>query len=91
MTETAPADHVLKEWPPDTIATESFTLDDVTFTPTDDGRFEHATRDGHYPIGDVLHDDNRFWFARKLIDNELSDWKPMRCVHEARAYLVSKR
>lgn len=41
-------------------------------------------------IRDVL-DDNQFWFARKLLDNELSDWKPMRCVHEVRAYLVSKR
>lgn len=65
-------------------------LDDLIFTPNDSRRIERATRGTDY-VGDVLHDDNRFWFARKVDANgELSDWKPMRCAAEARAFLVSR-
>lgn len=87
-------------WPPDTIGAEPFTLDGVQFTPQPPALIERADRDGDY-VGDVLRDEvpNRAdpstieprWLARKVHPQrgELSDWMPMRCVHEARAYLVS--
>lgn len=79
-----------KIWPPDWIASAPFALDDVLFTPTADRRFERAERGGTY-LGDVLYDTAGFWFARKVqVDGDLSDWLPMRCVHEARALLVSR-
>lgn len=82
------AERVQQFEPPSGIAAGPFDLDGVTFIP--DGRFERATRDGAL-IGDVLHDDNRFWFARKPdAGGTLSDWQFMRCVHEARAFIVSK-
>lgn len=75
---------------PTGICEEPFALDDVVFTPNDQRRIERATRDGQY-IGDVLLDDNRFWFARKFdARGELIDWKLMRSAAEARAFLVSK-
>ena len=77
---------------PTGIVTEPFTLDDLIFTPDPQGhgRIERVTRDDQY-IGDVLHDDNRFWFARKFnAEGALSDWLPMRSAAEARAFMVSK-
>lgn len=83
---------------PDTIAAEAFDLDDVTFTPNDAGRIERATR-GNVYVGDVLLDviqtecspDQHRFLARKADQwGEMSDWKPMRCVHEARAFLISR-
>lgn len=85
MTDTplAPAQYPTK------IVTEPFTLDEVKFTPNDQRRQERATHDDQY-IGDVLLDDNRFWFARKFdARGEMTDWKPMRCAAEARAFIVS--
>lgn len=85
-TQTAPE----FEQPPSCITDAPLQLDDVLFTPNDARRIDRATRDGVH-VGDVLRDDERFWFARKFDHNgELSDWRPMRCVHEARAFLVSK-
>lgn len=77
-----------KRDPPAVITGAPFVLDDLLFTPDPAGRMEHATYDAL--IGTVLLDDNRFWFARKVDGNgELTDWKPMRCAAEARAFLVS--
>lgn len=89
MTEAAPKAPEFK-MPPHGIAPEPFDLDGVTFTPFVISRMEQATRDGNC-IGHVLLDDDRFWFARKLdASGNLSDWKEMRCVHEARAFIVSR-
>jgi hypothetical protein len=84
---------------PTDIVTEPFTLDDLKFTPTHPGQIERATRNDRH-VGDVLvdrrlHSDGKTtietWFARKVDANdELSDWKPMRCAAEARAFLVSR-
>jgi len=76
---------------PTEIVTEPFTLDGVEFIPHPHAttRIENAYR-GAVRVGDVLHDDNRFWFARKFdAHGELSDWKPMRSAAEARAFIVS--
>lgn len=93
MSEQPAVTRAIKIWPPDTITAQPFKLDDLVFSPTDDRRFEHATRDDVL-IGAVLLDTNkngeRVWLARKLIADEMSDWKPMRCVHEARAFIVSR-
>lgn len=88
MTDTAPlpvADY------PIGIVTEPFGLDGFGFAPHGrGGQIERVTRAGDY-AGDVLLDDNRFWFARKPdARGELSDWQPMRSVAEARAFIVSK-
>lgn len=75
---------------PTEIVTEPFALDDLVFTPHVGGQIERGTRDGSY-VGDVLLDDNRFWFARKHdARGELSDWQPMRSAAEARAFVVSR-
>lgn len=77
---------------PADIVTAPFTLDDVTFIPHPHAttRIENAYR-GADRVGDVLLDDNRFWFARKFdAHGELSDWKPMSSAASARAFLVSK-
>jgi hypothetical protein len=76
---------------PTEIVTAPFTLDDCVFAPHIEGQIERAARDGQY-VGDVLRDDNRFWFARKVdAVGELTDWKHMRSAAEARAFLVSRR
>lgn len=78
---------------PTGICEQPFLLDGVTFIPHPHAttRIENAFR-GADRIGDVLLDDNRFWFARKFDGaGELSDWKPMRCAAEARAFIVSSR
>lgn len=94
MTEPAPP----RPPYPTEIVTEPFTLDDLVFTPDSKYRIEHATR-GETFVGDVLLDVRHakdgttgdFWFARKEDANrELTDWRPMRCAAEARAFLVSK-
>lgn len=72
--------------PPGTITEAPFMLDDVLFTP--DRIFERASREGEL-IGELVLDDNRFWFARKPAGQ--GEWQPMRCVHEARAFLVRIR
>lgn len=87
MTE---AEHVKAVPPPSSITDQPFAIDDVLFAPTDDRRFERATRDGAL-VGEVLLDDAQYWFARKIVVGDvISDWKPMRSVHEARAFIVSK-
>jgi hypothetical protein len=98
MTEQKPPE---KTCPPDDICVEPFDLDDLVFAPSD-ARIERATRDGAH-VGDVLRDDVpdpadpektiSHWFARKVdaLTGNLSDWQYMRCVHEARAFLVSRR
>lgn len=90
-----------KDWPPKSISATEFALDDCVFTPTHPGRIERATRGG-YVVGDVLLDlipdpaDKEKaierWMARKIdpLSGDLCDWKPMRCVHEARAFVVSR-
>ena len=89
MSAEALAAPIIKDYPAG-ITDTPFELDGVVFSPSPDGRFEHAMRDGNH-VGDVLHDDDRLWFARKWIDGELTDWQPMRCVYEARAFLVSQK
>lgn len=70
---------------------ESFRLDHLCFVP---GRYgdEHAFYcDGDF-AGEIAFDEvwQRF-DARKLIGGDLSPWRPMRCLAEARAFIVSTR
>lgn len=86
--------------PPDGITPETFQIDDVSFEPFAAFRMERALRNGRH-IGDVLMDlvpadddpskEQRRWFARKVNTvGELGEWQRMRCVHEARAFIVSR-
>lgn len=76
---------------PTGIVTKPFVLDGVSFSPFGPhGNMERAERD-HAHVGDVLLDKGTDWKVRKRdARGELSDWKPMRCVAEARAFIVSR-
>lgn len=97
---TEPAKPSEKIWPPNDIVADSFTIDGVLFVMRQPGRLEAAIR-GEARIGEVLKDIKQDkeqdapavrWMARKPdVTGEWCDWKEMRCVHEARAFIVSKR
>jgi hypothetical protein len=84
---------------PTGIIEKFFILDNVVFAPRIPGQIERAVRCCKY-IGDVLLDRRHAkdgsillsWLARKFDSRgELTDWLPMRCAAEARAFLVSKK
>lgn len=91
MTEPNPDREIEPEYPA-SIVTEPFAVDGLTFAPIGPhGTMEQATRAGGELVGDVLLDASG-WFARKKdSDGLMSDWRPMRCAAEARAFLVSKK
>jgi hypothetical protein len=70
---------------------EPFRLDHLCFVP---GRY--ADEQVFFPDGDFVGEIifNEVWQrfdARKWVGGDLTPWRPMRCVAEARAFIVSAR
>lgn len=71
--------------------TEALHLDHLFFVPDKYGNEQAFHADGDL-AGEITFDEvwQRFE-ARKPIGCDVSPWRPMRCVHEARAFIVSQR
>lgn len=66
-------------------------LDHLYFVPLGGDCESVFHADGEW-CGDIGFDDVRkHSTARKMIGGDLSPWRPMRCIAEARAFIVSRR